>query len=58
MLLAQADLLVDRHFANIGADARAAAADFALADAQLLLDDRDMLLGDGGGALAGRAAKD
>lgn len=39
-LLAQTDDLLDRALDDAGADADAAALDHALADAQLLLDDR------------------
>jgi hypothetical protein len=44
MLLAQGHLLLDGDFADIGAHPGAAAGHLALADAQFLLDDRDMLL--------------
>jgi hypothetical protein len=53
MLLAQAHLLMHRHFADVSADARTAAIDLALADDELLLDDRDVLLLDD---VAGRRA--
>jgi hypothetical protein len=45
VLLTQRHLLVHRHLADIGAHPRAAALDLAAADDQLLLDDRDHLLG-------------
>src|SRR3954470_8497350 len=56
-LLAQVDLLLDRTLDDVAAHPHAAAADLALADPDLLLDDRDRLLALAqvtGGALAGQ----
>src|SRR5215213_11000037 len=43
-LLAKVDLLLNRRLDHVGADAHPAALDLALADPQVLLDDRDRLL--------------